>query len=140
MATYTTDRTAAGAVAKYQEKGVFQDTATYEAAALAANDIVQMIQVAPGVTVLDMVLYNDDCGTCTADIGDGDDVDRFMDGVDIGAATGTGYRMGASVAAGTCFPKLYSTADTIDLKLATGPATGTLTLVVYMTAETTDLA
>jgi len=143
MATYTSTRTAAGVPAKYMEKGLFCDIATYEAAGSSnadANDVIQMINVAAGVTVVDMYLAYDDCGTLTVDVGNGDDVDRFMDGADVGAGGGLA-RMGANITAGTftAFPKKYTTADTIDIKILTGAATGTLTLCVVMTAEDMDL-
>lgn len=141
MGNVTTTRTAAGVPARYQEKGVFVDVATYECSSLAANEVIQFINVAPGVTVLEMRLDFDDLGTgVTVDVGDGDDVDRFMDGVDVSTASGTA-RMGAgiTVAPYTAFPKTYTTADTIDGKILGAAATGTITLTVFMTAEGVDL-
>ncbi|MEK9723067.1 MAG: hypothetical protein VW405_06225, partial [Rhodospirillaceae bacterium] len=92
--------------------------------------------------VLEMRLDFDDCGTgVTIDVGDGDDVDRFMDGVDVATNGGTA-RMGANItaAAFTAFPKTYSSADTIDCKILGAAASGTFTLTVFMTAEAVDLS
>lgn len=136
MATVTTSRTATGVPARFQEKGVFSDTATYECAALAANDVIQMVNVAPGVTVLDVVVSFDDLGVgTTIDVGDGADVDRYIDGADTDGAAGA-----ARMSAAAGFPTLYSTADTIDVKILGAAATGTITLTALMTAEATDLA
>ena len=142
MATFYTDRTSGSAPAKYQAQGVFSDIGTYELSSTAAGSVIQMVKVAKGVTVIDMVLYCDDCGTATADVGiTGTDADYFMDGVDIGAATGTGYRMGAGVTTGAvAFPYTFAADGTVDLLTITNSTTGTITLVVYMTADPGDLA
>src|SRR5688500_10410003 len=148
MATVTTDRTATNAIGKYSATGVFSDTATYECDGVVsvADTVIQMIKVngadAPGgITVLDMFLDYDDLGTLTADVGDGDDVVRFMEGVDVGAGGGRA-RQGHLITANpfTAFPKTYTANDTIDVKLLTGTATGTITLTVLMTAGAADLA
>lgn len=139
MATFTTDRTAAGVPAKYQAQGVFSDTGTYELSSTAAGSIIQMVKVAAGVTVLDMVLSHDDCGTATADVGiTGTDADYFMDGVDIGSASVLINRMGEGCAVAP-MPYTFATAGTIDLLTITNATTGTITLTVYMSADTTDL-
>lgn len=138
MATFTTDRTAPSAIAKYLETGVFSDTATYEFTGEAAASIVQMIKVAGadspgGITILEMILVTDDLGTLTANVGDGNSATRFMSGVDVGASgTPNCYRMGG-------FPYTYTTNDTIDLATVTGAATGTATLTVFMKAGGADL-
>lgn len=135
MATVTTTRTATGVPARYQEKGVFCDVATYEASALAASDVIQMVKVAAGVTVLDVKIVFDDMGTgITFDVGYGDDVDYFMDGIDVATAGGVSYATAA-----TAFPKTFAAEDTIDIVNLGGTATGTVTLIAYMTAETVDL-
>lgn len=137
MATFTTTRTATGVAPRYQEKGVFCDVGTYEFAAEAAGSVIQMVKVAAGVTVLDGYIIYDDLGTLTVDVGDGDDVDRYIDGADVGAAAGLSrFNLGAG---GLVFPKKYTADDTIDVLTITGAATGTLTLVVFMTAEAVDL-
>lgn len=137
MATFTTTRTATGVAPRYQEKGVFCDVATYEFAGEAAGSIIQLVKVAPNVTVLDGYIIYDDLGTLTVDVGDGDDADRYIDGADVGAAAGLSrFALGAG---GLVFPRKYTAEDTVDLLTITGAATGTLTAVVFMTAEPVDL-
>lgn len=135
MATVTTTRTATGVPARLQEKGVFTDVATYECSSTAAATVIQMVKIAAGVTLLDLHIVFDDLGTgVTVDVGDGDDVDRYIDGADVATAAGV-----ARLSAGTGFPKTYSTDDTIDITILGAAATGTITLVALMTAETVDL-
>ena len=134
MATFTTDRTTTGAVAKYQEKGVFVDVGTYEASSTASGSVLQMVPVAAGVTVLDMYIVCDALGgSSTLKAGDGTDDDYYI------TATSSASAAVIRLAAGTAFPKLYTTADTIDITTGGASTTGTITLVVTMTAETTDL-
>ena len=144
--TYTSSRVGANIAGKYQEKGTFWDGVTYEAAnasAIVANDIIQMIKVpgasAPnGIIVLDVILSTDDLGTCTFDLGDGDDADYLIDGLDTGATAGAVARRGSGVSltAAAGFPKVYTTDDTIDIKVATSSANvvGTIRLDVLMVA------
>ena len=133
MAEFQTSRTAAGVPARYQEKGVFCDVATYECSSTAADSILNMVNVAAGVTVLDCKIIFDALGTVTVDVGDGDLVDRFMDGVSVSSA-GVSYSTNE-----VAFPRTYTTADTIDIKILGNAATGTITLIAYMTAEAVDL-
>jgi hypothetical protein len=133
MPTFTADLAAAGVPARYQEKGVFPVVSTYEASALGTSDRVQMCKVQSGVTVIDAVVYFDqlNASTITVDVGiDGAD-DKFIAGVS--AATAGAGRM-------TKFPFTFTADDTIDVTVNTNAATGTITLVVYMTAEEVDLA
>lgn len=131
MATVTTDRTRSGAVAKYQEKGVFQDTATYEASALPIADIIDALPVADGVTVLDVFVVCDALGASTTlSVGDGDSATYYK------AATSTAA---ATKLTTTSFPKLYASGGTIKLTVGGAAVTGTITVVALMTAEATDL-
>lgn len=144
--TYQSSRCSTGAVPVYKETGVFHDSATYEAAgasAIVANDVIQMVPIpggnAPnGVEVIDVILTTDDCGTATADVGDGDDPDYLIDGADIGAAAGCVARRGSgvSVLVAAGFPKIYTTNDTLDVKIASSSANveGTIRLDVFMRA------
>jgi hypothetical protein len=112
-------------------------------AALAENDIIEMIPVAPGERVVDLILVSEDLDThvsptITFDVGDGDDVDRYIDGSTIGQ-TGGVARMGSGVAsdaAAIAINKLYTAADTIDVKVsaavATGATTGTIRLRAFI--------
>jgi hypothetical protein len=134
MATFKAALAAEGVPARYQEKGVFAVVSTFEANAVAADDVIEMLKVQGGVTVVDLVLFHDDMssGSSAVEIGDGGDVERFVPSTSTSTAAGA-IRM-------TKFPHKYTADDTIDIKVKTGAATGTLTLVVYMTAEEVVLA
>lgn len=107
--------------------------ATYSlAAALALNDVIQMIPVGDGERVLDIQLIVetdlDTNGTPTIvlDVGDGDDPNRYIDGSTVAQAGGyDSYGTGiATAAAAAALNKVYTGADTIDVLVETGPATG----------------
>ena len=79
-----------------------------------ANDIVQVLNVPAetfvinaGIEVLTASAYG-----VTLDLGDGGDVDRFVDGLD---STSTGH--GAQVANASNVGHVYGSADTIDVKV-----------------------
>lgn len=129
-------------------QGVFHRKATYTfpttGDGTTANDIIQMIPVSKGTTVLDLILTVEDIdtngsATVVFDVGDGDDVDRYMDGITTGQAGGVAT-IGASVAAaavdGVFFT--YTADDTIDIKVVTAAATkaaGVVTLVAILSME-----
>jgi len=138
MATVTADRAASGIPPRVQEKGVWTEVSTYECSTTAADTVIQMMKVAAGTTVLDGYIIYDDLGTgLTADVGDGDDVDRYIDGANTAtAALLTRFALGAG---GLTFPYTYTADDTIDIKNLGGNATGTITLVVFFTREEVDL-
>tara|TARA_Y100000310_G_C20547182_1_gene746168 strand:- start:267 stop:668 length:402 start_codon:yes stop_codon:yes gene_type:complete len=108
-------------------------TVTYTAPVFVVNDVVEMLPVFAGETVLSVELRSDDLDTngtplITLDVGDGADVDRYIDGSTI--AQGGGY---AKATLG--IPYTYSVADTVDILVAAAPATGaagdlTLTILV----------
>jgi hypothetical protein len=132
------DRAATGVPARSQEKGVFCEVATYELAATAASTTINMIKVEAGTTVLDGYIIYDDCGTgATVDVGDGSDVDRFIDGADVSTAAGLSrFAVGAG---GLTFPYTYAADDTIDILTLGAETTGTITLVAFLTRELVDL-
>ena len=132
MATVTTSRTATGVPARYQEKGVFCDIATYEAAALQIADIISTINVAPGVTVLSYRAVHDAMGASTTfNLGDSDTAAYYNAAEDTSAA--------GSLNAAIAFPKTYATGGVLTSVLAGGAATGTITFIALMTAEAVDL-
>ena len=112
-------------------------------AALVEADVIQMIPVAPGERVVDLILIVEDLDThvsptITLDVGDGDDPDRYVDGATIGQ-TGGVARFGSGVAsdaAAIAANKLYTAADTIDVTVsaavATGATTGTIRLRAFI--------
>ena len=138
------DLAAAGVPARYQEKGVFAVVSTYEASALAADTVIEMCKIQAGVTVLGGQLIADALGTSatlaignTTTVSDPDDTftANFLAATAVDAAATATTFMGAGK-----FPKTFDSDDTLDIQVAGGAATGTITLVVYMTAEEVDLA
>lgn len=121
-------------------KGVFAHPTSGDGS--AAGDIIQMVKVAKGTTVLEVILTAEDLDTGTTielDVGDGGDVDRYIDGSTIGQAGGVA-RSGAGVAAAVADGIFYTYTedDTIDVKVvaaATGKTAGNITLVVLCTME-----
>lgn len=106
-------------------------------AALALNDVIQMVKVPSGAQIVGMTLGATDLDTggspaIVLDVGDGDDTDRFIDGATVGQAGGS-----TSALAVAGFGYTYTAEDTIDVLVqvapATGATTGTITLRVdYM--------
>jgi len=134
MATLTTSKVAAGVQARSIENGVVSVTATYTlTAALAAADVIQMVKVPSGATVLNVILSCTDLDTngspaIVLDVGDGDDTDRFIDGATVGQAGGVAT-LNAHVGHGYA----YTADDTIDVTVATGPGTGATSGTVRLT-------
>lgn len=129
--THTTDRTAAGAQPRNQEKGLFQDVATFEASATASADVIQMVKIAAGVTVTGVQAVTDALGTSvTIAVGDGDAPSYLMAATSAASAG----RLNA-----TGFPKTYAAPDTLDVTIGGAAATGTITLIANMTRENVDL-
>ena len=104
-------------------------------AALAAADVVQMVDVFAGETVHDIKMVVTDLDTNNSpaivlDVGDGSDPDYYIDGSTAGQAGGSDEK-DANVA-----PKAYTADDTIDITVQAGPGTGattgTLQLWVYV--------
>lgn len=108
---------------------VFNETYT-AAAALAANSVIKMMPVKAGTKIIDMKVKFSAFGTGrTVDIGDGGDVDRFLDGGDV-AAAGV---LSCSASAG--FFHEYDADDTIDITVLGGtmPLDGTIELTATYT-------
>ena len=138
MATYATDYSTSNSAytpGLNGELGVREVTFTVDTA-LAGDDVIQMIPVAAGERILDVILISEDLDTggspaIVLDVGDGDDADRFIDGATIGQAGGMARMNGATPI------KTYAADDTIDVTVATGPATGAtgvdITLRVFLT-------
>lgn len=119
------------------EKGVYPVTVSFTTStALGVSDVVQMIPVQAGTTVLDVILSCDDLDSGTTmvlDVGDGGVTDRYIDGATIGQAGGI-TRM--NVGAGHGYT--YTANDTIDVLVQVGPAgdgAGTLVLTAYLSRE-----
>ena len=102
---------------------------SYEAAALAQNEIVEMIDVLPGEVVYDVIVDFDALGSTTSiSVGDGGSAARFI-GTTVTTSAGVGRLNTVEVGRGY----KYTTADTIDLKVVnTGAITGTVVVTVLL--------
>jgi hypothetical protein len=140
--TYSADKVAATVQSRagIGMEAVFE---TFEASvALIINDVIQMVKVPVGATILEILLGVDDLdsGTdVTLSVGDGSDVDRFIEAATIGQGGGV-VRLGQGVtgaAAAGCMNYEYTAEDTIDIKVIAAPTggTGTLKLAVIYTMQ-----
>ena len=116
MATY--DRTGAGGTTGHPSNGItpylVENTIDMSAFDPAAGDIVQAIDVPAESIVMNAgleVLTVSPSGV-TLDLGDANDVDKYVDGYD---STGLGY--GAAVINASNVGHVYGSADTIDIKV-----------------------
>ncbi len=116
---------------------VFTRKATFTlTSALAAADVIQMINVFKGETVLGVVCTSADLdsgSTVTFDIGDDGDDDYFVDGSAIAQAGGTV----SSLATATVAPRAYTADNTLDILVKTGPTNqlGDVTLTAYIISD-----
>ncbi|MBU1003020.1 MAG: hypothetical protein KKE73_10915 [Proteobacteria bacterium] len=107
-------------------------SATYTAAAaLDANSVIEMVPIPKGAMVLDVVLHVSALGVDrTVDVGDGDNVDRFFDGIVATSATNSSF---LDDAASTALHYIYTAKDTIDAKILGGtfPIAAVVSVDVY---------
>jgi len=111
--------------------------------ALAAADTINFMTLPAGSMVQDMTLSsNADIGvtTCTIDVGDVDNVDRYIDGGAFATTTGSSVRMGNVAGAITTAYGVYNSADVILLGTVVtltggGTTDGTLVLNVWYTMD-----
>ncbi len=129
MATLYTSKTSTTTV--IPSRGGVDITCAYATytltAALALNDVIQMVKVPAGATILDITLTSSDLDTngsptIVLDVGDGGDTDRFIDGSTIGQTGGITNGFLASGVNGHLYN--YTSEDTIDVLVQAGPATG----------------
>ena len=132
------DLAAAGIPARYQEKGVFAVVSTYEASSTAADTVIEMCKVQAGVTVIGGQVIYDALGSSTT-VAVGDSTATTFTAAFL-AATSSASAGATALMTGGKFPKTYTVDDTIDIQVAGATASGTITLVVLMTAEEVDLA
>lgn len=99
------------------------NAAIIKGSAVAANDIFNLVTVPAGAFVLSVAakVTAVEGGTCTFDIGDGATVDGYLDGVDGNTSANVQSFTGDTTEAFGS-GKLYTAADTVDLKLITGTA------------------
>lgn len=114
-------------------------TSTYEVStALIINDVIEMVRLPKGATVVDCILVVDDLDSdgspaITLDVGYGDNDDYFIAANTVGQAGGL-----VRASAATAFPLTLTAEDTIDVHVDTAPAaggTGTITLTVMYLGE-----
>lgn len=112
MATVNSDTYAAQVAGKIAtDPGVVNSTihvasASYEASSLGANDVINLFELPIGAVVHGVQIAFDDLGTgTTLDVGDSNDTDRYLDGIDTATAAGSasnitadglGYRIGTN--------------------------------------------
>ena len=117
---------------------------TYEAAvALVINDVIKMIKVPKGATILELVCAVDDLDTgttITLDVGDGTTANRFI-AADTTARSGGLFRFGSGIsgaAAANCLNYTYTADDVLQFKVhaaPTGGGTGTMSMNVIYTMQ-----
>ena len=114
---------------------------SYEAAAVGAGSTIQMGQALPvGAKVLNVILAFDALGSATIDVGDADNVDRYVDGVDVSSA-GVFGSVEAALIDGIAYEVLGTGATasgddtTILLTTISASITGTIKLIVFYTVE-----
>ena len=117
--------------------------ATYEVgtAELQLADVIQMVPVPSGATVLEVILASDDLDSSTAqpivlDVGIAGDADKFIDGSTVGAGGGVSR---LNSVAGLLYQ--FTADDTIDITVQVAPTTavaGTLTLAVCFSMANLD--
>ena len=140
--TFTSSQAASTVNPRTCENAVCVATGAYAiGAALVVNDVIQMVRVPAGATILEVQLSSDDLDSAgpsiVLDVGDGSVTDRFIDG-----------SLAAQVAANDVISRInqiggvaytYTAEDTIDILVqvapATGASSGTLKLTVFYTMQ-----
>jgi hypothetical protein len=101
-------------------------------AALAVSDVIQMVPVPAGAIITGVTLGATDLDTngsptIVLDVGDGADTDRLIDGATVGQSGGS-----SSTLTTTAFGYQYTAADTIDVLVQAGPATGAASGTIHL--------
>lgn len=89
-------------------------------AALALNDVIEMVKIPAGAVIHDVILSSTDLDTSTGvvlDVGDGSVTDRFIDGATIGQASGVAR---LNEVGGHLYE--YTADDTIDVLVQVAPS------------------
>lgn len=113
MATKTSEQCSAGVQPKGIRTGLVAVAATYSlTGSLSTGDVIQMVKVPAGATLVDLKLKSNVAGAGNGSVvcGDGVDTDRYIQGyaVSVSAAVATINNL-------TFRPYTYSADDTIDL-------------------------
>lgn len=113
-------------------------------AALALNDVIQMVPIPQGAFIQGITLSSTDTDTNGSpaiiyDVGDGSDTDRFIDGSTIGQAggvvtnNGTVVPTASSGVIATGLGYKYTVDDTIDVLVQVAPGTGATSGSILLT-------
>lgn len=135
MAILTTSKVGAGVAPRANVTGAVTVTATHTlSAALALGDVIQMVKVPGGATILGVTLSCTDLDTggspaIVLGVGDGASTARFIASSTVGQAGGV-----ATLNAHGGHGYTYADDDTIDVLVATGPATGAASGTIRLTA------
>ena len=107
------------------------------ATALTAGDVLEVLQIPAGTQVLaaGLNVTTAEGGTLTVDVGDGDDPDGYLDGVNGNAVAGYSSSQ-VTISEGTpntispalAFGKYYTAADTIDVKVVNAADAAVMTV------------
>lgn len=86
-----------------------------------ANDVFQLFNIPAKSWVFcgGVIPLTADGDTLTADLGDGDNVDGFVDGVDLNSTTAVMTVVADAYGPDNAAGKYYASADTVDLKIIT---------------------
>jgi hypothetical protein len=133
--TFTSPEISAGVQPKGLRVGLIASSVVYSftAVSLTAGDVIQLVKVPQGATVVGMLLSaTQSAGSIT--IGDGVDADRYHSGYAMSVSAGV------SGMAGIYVPYTYSTDDTIDATISASVsmslANGALNLTVLYAMDT----
>jgi len=130
-ATYdVTDGGATNLMEMRQNVGVWfkkfklQDLVTTDAGAgtiAEVDDIFQLVNIPPRTTILmaGIIPTVADGAVLTADLGDGDEDDGWVNGVDLNTTTALATVVGDDFGVNSVMGKYYATADTLDLTIET---------------------
>lgn len=138
MATRASGKVAAGTPAKGLSVGLVAVTASYSVGAgtsLSAGDVIQMVNVPKGATVV-YVAFSGGSGDALCALGDGVDDDRYIAYGSMGSVTSTVRTISLNAAN---VPYVYSTDDTIDVNVSSvsvGTITGGFNLTVIFSKDT----
>lgn len=102
----------------------------YKASSLAANDNINLFFMPDGAVIKEVIVDYDNLGTGTSlDVGDSNDVDRYIDGADTATAAGTAR---INVIGGRNYRIGTNTGDNIiTAKILGASATGTIKATVF---------
>lgn len=106
---------------------------TYEASALAANDVIEVCDQLPaGAIVTRIDVATDDLGTgVTMDVGDATTVDRYADGIDVATAAALTVFPSVAEIDGMGYQVTGTSDDQLQITILGSAATGTIKIFVF---------